>query len=126
MSRLERLPEQPFREASNRGFDLLLVGGVGLLAVVALLGRHPVLEAAVVAYLLAIPTYVAYRVRAWNEELARVEPPDGREESTVAGLQDGQGDGEDGADETGEGADGADETGERADGADDGDDEESG
>ena len=88
MSRLERLLNQPFAEAPNRGFHLLLAWGVVLLAGVGAVGREPLLVAAVVAYLLALPAYVAYRVRTWNESLAAVETPDGREESSVAGHPD--------------------------------------
>ena len=88
MSRLEKLLNQPFAEATNRGFHLLLVWGVVLLAGVAALGREPLLVTAVVAYLLALPAYVAHRVRTWNESLAAVETPEGREESSVAGQPD--------------------------------------
>ena len=88
MSRLGPLLQQPFREASNRGFRLLLLAGVGLLGLAALAGRHPILSAAVVAYLLSIPAFVVYRVRAWNESLAEVESPEAREEASVAGVDD--------------------------------------
>ena len=96
MSRLERLADQPFGEASNRGFNLLLLCGVALLGVAALAGRHPLVESAAVAYLLSIPAYVAFRVRAWNEDLAAVDPPEGREEASAVGFDDEQGDGDDG------------------------------
>ena len=103
------LVEQPFEAASNRGFRLLLAAGVALLALVAVVGRQPLLAAAVVAYLLALPAYVVYRVRTWNESLAEMDVPTGREEASVAGL--GGDDGDRGKND-GDGGDGDDGGGE--------------
>ena len=88
MSGLGPLLQQPFREASNRGFGGLLLAGVALLALAALVGRHPLVAAAVVAYLLSIPAFVVYRIRTWNESLADVEAREAREEASVAGVDD--------------------------------------
>lgn len=98
MSRLDFLLNQPFEDAANRGFGLLLLAGVVLLALVAVVGRTPVLAAAVVAYLLSLPAYVAVRVRRWNESLANVDPATGREEASVAGVERGR---DEGSDESG-------------------------
>lgn len=87
MSRLEFLLDQPFEDASNRGFRLLLGPGMALLALVAVVGRSPLLAAAVAAYLLSLPAYVAVRNRTWNESLASVDAPTGREEASVAGIE---------------------------------------
>ena len=89
MSRLEFLLNQPFEDASNRGYKLLLLAGMALLALVAAFGRDPLLLAAVAAYLLSIPAYVAVRNRTWNESLADVDATTGREEASVAGFEGG-------------------------------------
>ena len=91
MSRLEFLRDQPFEDASNRGYRLLLLAGAALLALVAVFGREPLLSAAVAAYLLSLPAYVAVRVRRWNESLADVDAATGREEASVAELEAGSG-----------------------------------
>lgn len=89
MSRLDFLLNQPFEDAENRGFRLLLLAGVVLLALAAVVGRTPVLVGAVVAYLLSLPAYVGVRIRTWNESLADVDAPTGREDASVAGFDDG-------------------------------------
>ena len=70
MADLEPFLEAPFESASNRPFEALLVLGIGLLAVVAVFGRSAVTTVLVGCYLLAIPAYVAYRIRTWDADEA--------------------------------------------------------
>lgn len=90
MSRLDFLLNQPFEDAKNRGFRLLLLAGVILLALVAIIGRNTLLAAAVVTYLLSLPAYAAVRNRTWNESLADIDATAGRDEASVAGVDSGR------------------------------------
>lgn len=65
---LEPLLESPFETASNRGFETLVGAGIVLLAAVAVFGRSSVTTALVALYLLALPGYLAYRVRTWERD----------------------------------------------------------
>ncbi|WP_306059476.1 hypothetical protein [Natronococcus wangiae] len=49
-------------------FEVLLRLGVALLAVVAVVGRSPATTAIVALYLLTVPGYLAYRIRAWERD----------------------------------------------------------
>lgn len=88
---LEPLLDAPFESASNLSFEALLVAGIGLLAIVAAVGRSPATMGLAGCYLLAIPAYVAYRIRIW----------DGGEDSESNGGDepDGAGDSHDGSDD---------------------------
>lgn len=78
---LEPLLDAPFESASNLSFEALLVAGIGLLAIVAAVGRSPVTMGLVGCYLFAIPAYVAYRIRVWNGESDEDDEPDGTGDS---------------------------------------------
>ena len=70
MADLEPFIEAPFESAPNRPFRALLVLGIVLVVLVGLVGRSTVTTTLVVGYLLAIPAYVAYRIRTWDADEA--------------------------------------------------------
>ena len=66
---LEPFLEAPFESASNVSFELVLFSGCILFTVVAFVGRSTATTALVSLYLLAIPAYVAFRIRVWEDEI---------------------------------------------------------
>ncbi|SEV84678.1 hypothetical protein [Natrinema salifodinae] len=75
----DTVSDGPFEIASNAGFILLLLSGIGLLAGVAVVGRSPIAILAVGLYLLAIPCYVAIRLRIWDGEESDDDEADGND-----------------------------------------------